>query len=126
MPPLATLLGMKLLLTASGESTDLTARLAITMPAPESRSPPAASISSADPRSAVLIWVLVNPVFADLMSPAMAAACGAAAEVPQNGSKPPTNECVQSAAVRSTLASVVPPLVPNKTFPGVIAAPAGV
>src|ERR1700687_6104520 len=124
--PTAMGLGTKLSATVSVLSRARTPAGAMTMPTPESRSIPTASMSSAEFSNAVLTCALVAVSLADLIKPAMAAAWGAAAEVPQNGSKPVTKECVQSAAVRSTLASVVPPLVPNNTLPGVIAAPAGV
>lgn len=62
---------------------------------------------------------------ADFRRAAMAAACGAAADVPQNGLKPGTWLDTQSAAVKSGLLSVVPPLVPKRKFPGVIGVPFG-
>ena len=57
---------------------------AITMPMPESRSTPGASMSSAVANSALLSCVCVNPGFADLISAMIAAAFGAAADVPKN------------------------------------------
>jgi hypothetical protein len=50
------------------------------IPAPESLSTPAVSISMADEVRAVRIWAWVAPGAACLSSAAMAAACGAAAE----------------------------------------------
>ena len=67
----------------------------------------------------------VRKVSADMSRAAMAAAVGAAAEVPQKGLNPGTADWPQSAAVKSTLDSVVPPLVPKRTLPGVIAVPFG-
>ena len=55
----------------------------------------------------------------------MAAAVGAAAEVPQNGMNPGVVVVPQSAAAMSTLFRVVPPLVPNRKLPGVMAVPLG-
>ena len=52
------------------------------MPAPESLSTPAASISIADAIKAVRICAVVMPGTADLTRAAMAAAWGAEAEVP--------------------------------------------
>src|ERR1035437_4764761 len=101
---------------------------AMTMPTPESRSMPAASMLSAELSSAVVIWALLKAGFADLINAAMAAAVGAAAEVPQKGFSPPFSGSIvepQSDAARSTLAKVVPPLVANRTFPGVMAVPLG-
>jgi hypothetical protein len=54
----------------------------MTMPAPVSRSTPGASISIAELIKAVRTCAGVKLGKADLSSPAMAAACGAAAEVP--------------------------------------------
>src|SRR5262245_22074631 len=63
----------------------------MTMPAPESRSTPAASMSMALDVMAIRIWLLVSAGFADLIKAAIAAACGAAADVPKKGvGKPPT------------------------------------
>src|SRR5262245_9283765 len=53
----------------------------------------------------------------------MAAACGAAAEVPKNGLNPGVRALVPSAAAMSGLTSRMPPLVPNRKFPGVIGVP---
>src|SRR5215471_11506025 len=55
---------------------------AITTPWPVSRSTPAASMSIADARSASLICACVKPGLCDLISAAIAAAAGAAADVP--------------------------------------------
>src|SRR5215471_10659766 len=60
----------------------LCAGCAMTMPAPESRSIPGASMSIADAWSADRTCACVKPGFADLISAAMAAASGAAADVP--------------------------------------------
>ena len=73
----------------------------------------------------VLIWAEVRPGLADLIRAAMAAAWGAAAEVPKKEVKPGTPVGTPLAAVKSTLDSVVPPFVPNKRLPGVIGAPVG-
>src|SRR5262245_6719074 len=55
----------------------------------------------------------------------MAAAWGAAAEVPKNGRKPGVFANTASAAVTSGFCSVVPPLVAKRTLPGVIGVPFG-
>src|SRR5512135_605857 len=117
--------GTKLFETVSGDRMFLTAASAITMPTPESRSFPAASMSSADARIAVVICALVADAFADLMSAAIEAAVDAAADVPQNVVYPAVAVAPQSEAVRSTLGSVVPPPVPNRKLPAVIAVPSG-
>ena len=111
--------------TVNGESTAVTAAGAITMPTPESRSTPGASMSSAEPSSAVVTCALVAVGLADLTSAAMAAAVGADAEVPQKVEKPGVVVEPQSDAARSTFASVVPPPVPNRMLPGVITVPFG-
>src|SRR5512135_3655585 len=91
--------GTKLFETVSGDRMFLTAASAITMPTPESRSFPAASMSSADARIAVVICALVADAFADLMSAAIEAAVDAAADVPQNVVYP-TVACGDRGAVR--------------------------
>src|SRR5262245_61113308 len=55
----------------------------------------------------------------------MAAACGADADVPKNGRNLGVFDDAPSAAVRSGFASVVPPFVTNRKFPGVIGVPVG-
>ena len=55
----------------------------------------------------------------------MAAAWGAAADVPQKVVKPGVVVIPQSAAVMSGFWSVSPPFVPKSTLPGVIAVPFG-
>jgi len=82
---------------------------------------PPASMSMAEFLSAVVIWPFVAAGFADLMSAAIAAAVGAAADVPQNWRKPAVDVLPQSPAVMSTLGSDVPPFVANMMFPGVMA-----
>src|SRR3989442_1128560 len=96
---------------------------AMMMPAPESRSTPAASMSIAPFTSAVWIWAGVNDGFADFTRAAMAAACGAAADVPKNGlGKPPTPVTeTPSAAVISGLFRTCPPV--DEKLPTVIALP---
>jgi hypothetical protein len=74
---------------------------AMTMPAPLSRSTPAASMSMAEARRPLRSWAGVNVGTADFINAAIAAACGAAAEVPTNGAKPGTDVLTPSAAVRS-------------------------
>src|SRR6266496_1107956 len=76
---------------------------AITIPAPESRSTPAASMSRADEVSAVRIWAGVGVGLNERSRAAMAAACGAAADVPKNGLKPgiAAEDVTPSAAVMS-------------------------
>src|ERR1044072_9494648 len=90
------------------------------MPAPESRSTPAASMSMAVEISAVRICAGVKAGFADLTSAAIAPAWGAAAEVPKNGlGNPPTPVTdVPSAAVMSGFWRSTPPV--DETLPGVI------
>ena len=97
----------------------------ITMPTPESRSQPAASMSSAEAFMDDTIWALVAAGLAPLIRAAMAAAVGAAAEVPQNGMKPGVVVVPQSPAAMSTFCRVVPPLVANSRLPGVMAVPFG-
>src|SRR5437867_3199730 len=95
------------------------------MPAPLLISTPGASISIAVFLRMVFIWSAVKERFADLINPAIAPACGAAAEVPKNGFKPPAGNVVEtpSAAVTSGLLRTVPPFVENRKLPGVIAVP---
>src|SRR6476660_9260515 len=69
-------------LPTTGAPSDCSAGNGITMPAPESRSVPGASISIAVLVKVVLSCACVREGFADFMRAAMAAACGAAAEVP--------------------------------------------
>ena len=73
------------------------------MPAPESRSTPGASMSIALPISAARVCSGVKDGLADLINPAIAAACGAAAEVPKNGFGNPPAPVMEtpSAAVMS-------------------------
>ena len=97
----------------------------MTMPTPESRSQPAASMSSADAFMAATIWALVQPGLAPLIRAAMAAAVGAAAEVPQKVVNPGVVVVPQSPAAMSTFGNVVPPLVANRRLPGVMAVPLG-
>src|SRR4051812_30623289 len=99
--------------------------LAITIPLPTVRElyPERAGRAVALRRATTCAAVM--PGFADHIRAAMDAAAGAAADVPQKGLKPDTADCPQSAAVISGLANVLPPLVPNRMFPGVIAVPLG-
>ena len=96
---------------------------AITMPMPESRSTPGASMSRAVAKSALLSCVCVKPGFADLMSAMIAAACGAAADVPKNcpGKSPAPVTNTPSAAVRSGFCNTAPPV--DEKLPGVTAVP---
>ena len=55
----------------------------------------------------------------------MAAAVGAAAEVPQKVVNPGVVVVPQSPAAMSTFGNVVPPLVANSRLPGVMAVPLG-
>src|SRR6266705_1327642 len=76
----------------------------------------------------IRIWricVFVKPGLAALTRAAMAATCGAAADVPKNGRNPGVLALTPSAAVTSGFCRVVPPLVPNRRFPGVMAVPFG-
>jgi hypothetical protein len=100
-------------------------RPAITMPVPTVRGRKFETGSDVEYRM-LLTCAGVSAGLFDMRRAAIDAACGAAAEVPQ---KPPVKsgapEGTQSAAVKSTLGKVVPPLVPNKKFPGVIGLPLG-
>src|SRR5215475_14720202 len=93
------------------------------MPAPESRSTPGASMSIALTVNAMRICAGVKDGFADLSKPAIAAACGAAAEVPKNGlGNPPTPVMeTPSAAVISGFWRRRPPVA--RKSPGVIGVP---
>src|SRR6185295_12337440 len=95
----------------------------MTMPAPVVRSTPAVSMSIAEPVSLVLICAGVRVGKADFNRPAIAAACGAAAEVPKKVvGKPPTPVTdTPSAAVMSGFWRKVPPV--DEKLPGVIAVP---
>lgn len=78
-----------------------TALNASIMPAPLSRSSPAASISIALPIRNDRSCACEKAGFTDLISAAIAPACGAAAEVPKNGLKPGAAVLTPSAAVIS-------------------------
>jgi hypothetical protein len=106
-------------------TTAFTAKFAITIPAPTVRALKPAFAARAVLSIALLTAEGVREGFADNTRAAMDAAVGAAAEVPQNGLKPGTADWPQSAAVKSTLASVVPPFVLKRKFPAVIAEPSG-
>ena len=110
--------------SAAATSTASTAPGAITIPAPESLSTPVASMSSAAPVIAVRSSssvTLPGPPAASSIKAAMPAACGAAAEVPLNVSKPGVEVETASAAARSGFCSTRPPV--DEKFPGVIAVP---
>ena len=116
--------GIELIVT--GVVSDCTAPRAITIPKPESRSTPGAMMSRAEALRAVWICEAFSDGRADFTSAAIAAACGAAADVPQNGLlNPGVLEGVQSAAAKSGFCSNVPPLVEKSRFPGVIGVPVG-
>src|SRR5438477_1183464 len=96
------------------------------MPAPLLMSVPGDSISSALLVRIVLICAALSDGFADLISAAIAPACGAAAEVPKNGFKPlALGKVVEtpSAAVTSGLLRTVPPLLPKRKLLEVIGLP---
>jgi len=110
-----------------GTSAAFTDKFAIAIPLPTVR-----ELKPAFDARAVLFITLVTcerlrEGLADSTSAAMAAAVGAAAEVPQNGlnSGSGTADWPQSAAVKSTLGSVVPPFVLKRKLLGVIAVPFG-
>src|SRR5260370_40035961 len=89
-------------------------------------STPGDSISTVLVVRIVLTCAVVKEGFADLINAAIAPACGAAAEVPKNGFKPPPAGNVvetPSAAVTSGLFRTVPPLVPNRKLPAVTGLP---
>ena len=67
--------------------------------------------------------VLVSPGLPDSTSAAIAAACGAAADVPKNGAKSGTLVVTPSAAVMSGLRRSSPPV--DVKLPGVFAVPLG-
>src|ERR1700683_2041 len=71
----------------------------------------------------ICAWVRVG--FADFNKAAIAAACGAAAEVPKKARSSPVFMVVEtpSAAVMSGLARTCPPFAPNVRLPGVIGEP---
>src|SRR5262245_14563401 len=93
------------------------------IPNPESRSKPVASISMAVLVSARRILFGVNLGLADLSNAAMAAACGAEAEVPKNDPNPGTLVATPSAAVTSGFLRTSPPLLLNNSLPGVMGEP---
>src|SRR3954452_10454499 len=84
----------------------------MTMPAPASTSAPGAPMSMAVAVISVRICAGVNAGLADLRSPAIAAACGAAADVPKNddGKPPAPVTLTPSAAVMSGFCRTTPPL----------------
>lgn len=82
VPPARIVVGEKLFDTVNGVRTARTAAGAMTMPTPESRSPPDASMSRAEPNNAFQIVAGDALGFADWTRAAIAAAWGAAAEVP--------------------------------------------
>src|SRR5438132_527494 len=94
---------------------------AMITPLPVTVSNPGAPRSIAEDTSAVRISAGVAVGLPDNSSAAIAAACGAAAEVPKNGWKPLTEVATPSAAVMSGLVRVAPPV--EDTLPGVIAVP---
>jgi hypothetical protein len=117
--------GTKLLDTVSGDSTARSAPGAMTIPTPESRSNPGASMSKAELSNAFVTSWRVAVGFAALTKAAIAAAVGAAAEVPKNEMKPGVVVEPPSPAAKSTLLRIVPPPALNRTLPGVIAVPFG-
>ena len=98
------------------------------MPAPESRSTPVVSMSrTAVPdvipvRSCARVSRSGPPAASSIKAP-IAAACGAAAEVPQNVEKPGVAVDTHVAAVRSGFCSSFPPV--EEKLPDVIAVPSG-
>ena len=110
--------------SAAATSTASTAPGAITMPAPESRSTPSASMSRAAPVIPARSWASVRragPPAASSSRAPIAAACGAAADVPQNCEKPGVAVDTHVAAARSGFCSTFPPL--DEKSPGVVAVP---
>src|SRR4051812_23004853 len=95
----------------------------MTMPAPESGSGPAAPMSTAVAVNNVRICAAVNAGLADLSRPAIAAACGAAADVPKNddGNPPTPVTLTPSAAVMSGFCRSTPPV--EERFPAVYGEP---
>ena len=111
---------------ATATSTASTAPGAITMPAPESRSTPVASMSSAAPVMAVSSWAcvrLLGPSAPSNTRAPMAAAWGAAEEAPQKNEKPGVVVRTQVAAARSGFWSSFPPV--EEKLPAVMGVPSG-
>ncbi len=80
-------------------------------------------MSIAVPVSAERTSAGLMPGLPDRISAAIAAACGADAEVPKNGSKPGTEVLTPSAAVMSGFCRTNPPV--EVRLPGVISVPSG-
>jgi hypothetical protein len=95
---------------------------AMMMPAPVSTSTPAAMTSMAVAFNRAMTCALVRLGFADFSSAAIAAAWGAAAEVPQKGMNFGVVVTLQSPAAMSTFGNSVPPppAQPNVEHPGVM------
>ena len=96
------------------------------MPAPESRSTPVASMSSAAPVMAVSSWAcdrLLGPSAPSNTRAPMAAAWGAAEEAPQKNEKPGVVVRTQVAAARSGFWSSFPPV--EEKLPAVMGVPSG-
>src|SRR5512135_1814795 len=64
------------------------------------------------------VWAMVSVGLAERNNAAIAAACGAAAEVPKKVLKPGAAQLTPSAAVRSGFCASAPPV--DEKFPGVI------
>src|ERR1700730_4499770 len=90
------------------------------MPAPESPSLPFVAMSMAVLVSTVFICAGVNAGLAALINAAIAAACGAAADVPKKGlgNAPAPETETPSAAVTSGFCKTAPPV--DEKSPGVI------
>src|SRR5258708_31909093 len=84
--------------------------MGMTIPDPESRSQPAAMMSIAVLVRADRICDGLRLALYDLSSAAIAAACGAAAEVPAKGANPGTSVVTSSAAVISGFRRTAPPV----------------
>jgi hypothetical protein len=98
-----------------------TAANASSRPAPESRSIPDASMSRAVDLNTVRICAGPSNGLADFTKAAIAAACGAAADVPGNGLNPGLDVVTRSAAAMSGFWRRIPPV--DEKFPGVMGLP---
>ncbi len=108
---------------AAGAPTASSAARAMTMPAPVSRSTPGASMSIAEAIRPARSSASVTVGTALFISAAIAAACGAAADVPPNGLNAGRDVVTPSAAVRSGFWRTTPPVFVR--LPGVISLPSG-
>ena len=107
--------------TRTSASARVSASIASTMPAPESLSNPDASMSSAELNIIVRMPAEVVATPCSISRAAMAARCGADADVPKKGSKPGVAVDTPSAPVTSGLGRTAPPV--DEKLPGVMGVP---